>query len=246
MTFRFWRRFKITPGVHVNVSKSGLSLSIGPRGAKLTVGPGGYRATLGLPGTGLHWTKVLPRDQPDSSSPSQIDGGPLAAETSPLPQGSPGGSTPPDSAPEQVIPIGLDRGLAALDRGDEVEAIEYLRTCTDTSDGAFLCGILVLKSEGNVDEAIAHLSSAVRGDGELGRLFLAMHREVSVRVAITDDAEVDLRPDRLGATLALVEALQRAGRVDAAMRHLAELQIEFPMDELVRLSVDDLLAVATP
>ncbi|RLC08862.1 MAG: DUF4236 domain-containing protein, partial [Deltaproteobacteria bacterium] len=41
MSFRFWRRIKIAPGVTLNLSKSGGSLSFGPRGAKFTVGSRG-------------------------------------------------------------------------------------------------------------------------------------------------------------------------------------------------------------
>jgi len=44
MSFRFWRRIKIAPGVTLNLSKSGGSLSLGPRGAKFTVGSRGKRA----------------------------------------------------------------------------------------------------------------------------------------------------------------------------------------------------------
>jgi len=56
MGFRLRRTLKLAPGVHINLSKSGPSLSIGPRGAKYTVGPRGERATLGIPGTGLSYT----------------------------------------------------------------------------------------------------------------------------------------------------------------------------------------------
>lgn len=56
MGFRLWRRFRIMPGVTINVSKSGPSLSLGPRGAKVTIGPRGLRGTAGLPGTGLFYT----------------------------------------------------------------------------------------------------------------------------------------------------------------------------------------------
>ena len=52
---RFGRRLKIGPGVYVNISKSGLSLSVGPRGAKLNIGRRGPRVTLGIPGTGLSY-----------------------------------------------------------------------------------------------------------------------------------------------------------------------------------------------
>lgn len=57
MTLRLWRRFRIVPGLRVNASRSGLSLSIGRRGAWFTLGPRGRRATIGLPGTGLFWTE---------------------------------------------------------------------------------------------------------------------------------------------------------------------------------------------
>jgi len=57
MGFRFWRRIKIFPGVTLNISKSGISLSFGIRGFKYTIGQGGKRMTVGLPGTGLSFTK---------------------------------------------------------------------------------------------------------------------------------------------------------------------------------------------
>ncbi len=56
MGFRFFRRVRILPGVAMNMSRSGPSLSVGPRGAKVTVGPRGIRNTVGLPGTGLFYT----------------------------------------------------------------------------------------------------------------------------------------------------------------------------------------------
>ena len=59
MGFRFWRRIRLAPGLTVNLSKSGGSLSFGPRGAKFTVGSRGKRATVGLPGTGLFYTSTL-------------------------------------------------------------------------------------------------------------------------------------------------------------------------------------------
>ena len=63
MSFRFWRRIRIAPGVALNLSKSGGSLSFGPRGAKFTIGPRGKRATVGIPGTGLFYTTTLPGDK---------------------------------------------------------------------------------------------------------------------------------------------------------------------------------------
>jgi Protein of unknown function (DUF4236) len=60
MSFRFYRRVSLIPGLRLNASRSGLSLSIGGRGAWYTVGARGRRVSLGLPGTGLFWTEHVP------------------------------------------------------------------------------------------------------------------------------------------------------------------------------------------
>jgi hypothetical protein len=57
MGFRFFKRVKILPGLTLNLSKTGASLSAGVRGAHVTVGSKGVRKTVGLPGTGLFYTE---------------------------------------------------------------------------------------------------------------------------------------------------------------------------------------------
>jgi hypothetical protein len=64
MGLRFWRRVRIIPGLRLNASRSGLSLSVGHRGAWYTVGPNGRRVSLGLPGSGLFWTERIPPHRP--------------------------------------------------------------------------------------------------------------------------------------------------------------------------------------
>jgi len=54
--FRFYRRVRLFPGVSVNLSRSGPSLSVGVRGAHLTVGRRGVTRTVGIPGTGIFYT----------------------------------------------------------------------------------------------------------------------------------------------------------------------------------------------
>jgi len=54
--FRFYRRVSIFPGLSVNVSKSGPSLTVGMRGAHMTFGSKGIRRTVGIPGTGIYYT----------------------------------------------------------------------------------------------------------------------------------------------------------------------------------------------
>ncbi len=54
--FRFYRRKQIFPGLSVNLSGSGPSLSLGVRGAHVTFGHGRVTRTVGIPGSGLYWT----------------------------------------------------------------------------------------------------------------------------------------------------------------------------------------------
>ena len=56
MAFRFFTRKTLLPGVRLNFSKSGPSISVGPRGFQHTIGPRGRRTTVGLPGSGLHYS----------------------------------------------------------------------------------------------------------------------------------------------------------------------------------------------
>lgn len=53
MPIRFNRSVKIAPGMRLNFSGSGTSLSVGGRGATVNFSKRGTRATLGIPGTGL-------------------------------------------------------------------------------------------------------------------------------------------------------------------------------------------------
>lgn len=56
MGFRFYRRVHVLPGLSVNLSRSGPSLSVGVRGAHLTFGRRGMTRTVGIPGTGIYYT----------------------------------------------------------------------------------------------------------------------------------------------------------------------------------------------
>src|ERR1700732_2541600 len=56
MGLRFYKRVHLFPGVAVNVSRSGPSLTVGVRGAHVTVGRTGVTRSVGLPGTGIYYT----------------------------------------------------------------------------------------------------------------------------------------------------------------------------------------------
>lgn len=68
MGFRFRRSVKLFPGVRVNLSRGGASLSLGGPGATINLSPRGSRATFGMPGTGLSYSAPLFRPQTDPGS----------------------------------------------------------------------------------------------------------------------------------------------------------------------------------
>lgn len=66
----YWRRStKILPGVRINWSKSGPSISMGPRGAKVNIGKRGTYVSGSIPGTGLYYRQ-------------KVGGGPKSSGTS--------------------------------------------------------------------------------------------------------------------------------------------------------------------
>lgn len=59
MAWSYRKRIKIAPGVHINLSKSGISTSVGPTGAKVTFGPKGTYLHTSIPGTGIYSRKKI-------------------------------------------------------------------------------------------------------------------------------------------------------------------------------------------
>ena len=53
MGFRFRRSIRLLPGVRINLSKTGPSLTAGVRGVTTNISSKGMRNTASLPGTGL-------------------------------------------------------------------------------------------------------------------------------------------------------------------------------------------------
>ena len=69
MGLRVWRRIRVAPGLTLNVSRRGASLSAGGRGHWLTAGRRGLRGTVGIPGTGIWYTSRL---HPRSAAPAKV------------------------------------------------------------------------------------------------------------------------------------------------------------------------------
>jgi hypothetical protein len=74
MGFRFRRRVKVLPGVHLNFSKSGISASVGRPGATINFGSKGTRTTVGIPGTGLSYSSYSRHGQSGAEGDAQESG----------------------------------------------------------------------------------------------------------------------------------------------------------------------------
>jgi len=80
MPVRFRRTFTLFPGVKVNVSKGGMSLTVGRKGIHLNFSKQGVRQTTGLPGSGLSHTSYLfknddgeEKTEKETAKPSEKD-----------------------------------------------------------------------------------------------------------------------------------------------------------------------------
>lgn len=66
MPVRFRRTFTLFPGVRVNVSKGGMSITVGRKGFHLNFSKRGVRQTTSLPGSGLSHTSYLVKNDDEA------------------------------------------------------------------------------------------------------------------------------------------------------------------------------------
>jgi predicted Zn-dependent protease len=236
MAFRFWRRAKVLPGVTLNLSKSGGSLSFGPRGAKYTISPRGRRTSVGIPGTGLFYT-------------SRGSGRRADRRTAP---------PMPEVPPDRRLTLGFFRRLVTPKReealvdgcrellfGEPAAALEHFRRAAELADGAFLAGVLALKAQ-RLAEAERHLSAALGNAGRLGKQLEKYGMSALISLPITEEVAAHVEPDERGVLLALAEVYQHQGHPQEAADCLRRLQRLEPSDVVVKLSLAELLLEAGP
>jgi tetratricopeptide (TPR) repeat protein len=265
MGFRFFKRMNILPGVTLNLSKGGGSVSIGPQGAKLTFGTSGARATFGIPGTGLFYTTNFSlkklgklfggssdaekRQLPDSIA--QREGNPPTVEAA----NDAKQSTVAPSQQEQLTsdffaPLtpadeekSLTAGCQALVAGNEDAALAHFSQTAKLADGAFLAGCLFLKKR-DVPEAIRYLTAAAQQEKELGQCLSRYGISATLNLEITEEVSAHVGPDLRGVLLALAEAYQAQKEYPEAIRCLQRLRLLEPGDVVVKLSLAELLMEA--
>lgn len=235
MSFRFFRRIKLLPGVTLNLSKSGPSLSFGPRGAKVTVGPRGTRYTAGLPGTGLHYTRHV-NNKPDAraSRPPKLQ--------------TPGSSGPllpfPDlqaaqrktRGPERDFLRGIELQLAQ----QPAEALRMLQPlASQHPDPAWLAGFVCINLQ-ELPAAIQFFQQARARASELGSWFDTHGIQSWIELPVTPFVWARMTPCLRGVLLAEAECHQTLGFQDQALQCLEFLYSQHPRDPVVRLSLTEL------
>ena len=262
MSFRFFRRIRIAPGVTLNLSKSGASVSVGPRGAKFTVGPRGTRATLGLPGTGLSYSvsnphRKLARPSEHRAGASSGAAGSRAssiqAGQSATSHGSPSSThaAPSTRRPKlgflkRLVTPAEDRawvdGLAALHDGNLQTAEQYLLRAEEqggSADARWTLGILRMRQE-RVAEAQKLLTQALRAGVALGERFRRYEVSLAVSMPVTTGVVARLHPDVRSTRLALAELAQVQGDTAAALKWLDRLLDDSP-DAVMLAAYGDLV-----
>ncbi len=227
------------PGVYVNLSKSGASLSLGPRGATGTIGPQGLRGTLGMPGTGLFYT---------------VRAGGLSAR---LP-GRDGRSsegvqgTRPNLGFLQRMTASVERralveALQAWHDGHEVEArrgFETVATSNDRTpdrvDAAWLAALMHLAA-GDAKEAARFLNIVESDLHALGTAVAALDVEPIVHLEVTDLVVIHVPPTQDAYHLAAAEVAERMGEHARARRHLETLVSQDALNPLWLASWGDLI-----
>ena len=247
MSIRFFRRVKIAPGVSLNFSKSGPSVSLGPRGAKVTAGRRGLRRTVGLPGSGLYYTENSRweggRRKGSSSRDREFDGDPdLPSERADM-----GGV-------EKKLDLGffqrlftpedektLVEGLREFVRGDEETSLELLEQAAHIVDARFMAGFVALKL-GNFSKAAEHLRHAAESGERIGTYFDKYGLHISFYLPITEHVRAAIEPSVRGALLTLIECEQELDEISRAAADARRLLNMDEADPAALLSLVELLS----
>ncbi|MBC6443562.1 MAG: DUF4236 domain-containing protein [Rhodobacteraceae bacterium] len=230
MPFRFFMRRNLFPGVTLNMSRSGPSISFGPRGLRHTIGPRGRRTTVGLPGTGLHYTMLHGKKRRTQRN------GPAAGEpANPAPSPAPPAVDPAaGQAEEDRVFL---RAVVAFQGGaapDELCALEGL----DAGDAHWVLGMAAFQA-GDWPGALRALRAALESD-DLGALCARNGVTLQIAVPITPEVTAHVEPAPQATKLVLVEALQAAGNLRQALSILKDMNAAVPEDFVIAMSLAEI------
>jgi len=236
MSLRFFRRIRIAPGISLNLSKGGGSVSVGPRGAKVTVGRRGVRRTIGLPGTGLWYTEHKGHNK--KQTPGNTSTGRASFAPPPVESAIELGFfkklfTPP--AEKAFI-----EGLKEIQRDRTAQAYAHLIQASDMADAVFTAAMMAMRMD-KPEIAESLLKKARSKHSSLGSLYKKYGLTMAFNFPITERICVWVTASRRGCLLALAEVHQSVGRWEESVHELRSLLKADPSDHFVRLSLCEML-----
>lgn len=262
MGIRFRKSIKIAPGLRINLSKSGPSLSVGRPGATFNVGPKGTRTTVGAPGTGISYTTerswgTLAGGKTKQPSAGRPPSAPRAKQTPPARYPAQEQAARPGDLPTmpgaQRLELSffarlstpddeeaLVDGCRELALGDPIKAYTHLQRAVHLADGAYLAGLLALRN-GQYAEAATYLSYALEQQADLGRRLAKYGIAATVLLPIAEDIAAVIAPTVDGVMLALSEAYQHSQQANQAADMLRQLVSRHSGDLLLRIALAELL-----
>lgn len=231
MSFRFWRRIRIAPGVTLNLSKSSASLSFGPRGAKYTISPHGNRVTAGLPGTGLFYTVR------DSSGKGSGKGSSAAVSVASRNRLNLGFFQRLVTAPHERRFIDA---IKALHAEDDVLALSLFEQCAQIADAAWMAGMVCLQAD-HLDRAETYFLAALVDARQLGVVSTKYGINARAKLPVTTEVDVYVGTDEKGTRLVLAEIAQTQGLHRKALQQLDKLLLLDPSDPVVQVAFAELV-----
>jgi tetratricopeptide (TPR) repeat protein len=228
MSMRYRRSMKLGPGLRLNASKSGLSMTFGPRGYHHTISTSGRRTTtVGLPGTGLYWQESQTgRRKPKSVRATQTPQVRRAAS----PPTQPGraiahaGLFAPAYEKEFARALGemvAGRNRQALERFERAAAADTKqRSIADDLLAGSVCVML-----GDAARAIPHLERVAADSRELPDALMRHYLPdgLPIELKIGEHVHVTVMMGTLAATLLLATAYEATDRFDEAIGILQQL-----------------------
>jgi tetratricopeptide (TPR) repeat protein len=226
MGWRFFRRVKLAPGLRLNLSSRGASLTAGPRGSTVTFGKRGVHSNVSIPGTGLSYRRKLfgkRKGDPGKAAPKRTQ--------------------KPKFGLIQRLTLSAEekafvRALEIFAQGNPTSAMPDLRLAATLADGAFLAGVVALSSA--PAEAEGFLLRAQKARATLGQHFKKFDVVPELLLPVTTEISAALAPDERGVGIALAECYQLSGEPKRALQVLKKLNRIDPDDLFVRLSAAEL------
>jgi len=229
MSFRFWKRIRLLPGITLNLSKSGFSFSLGKRGFHYTIGSRGHRITAGIPGTGLFVTEKVGSRKQTSHRRNSVS----------LPR-----SLQPGFLKRLLLPAEekyfLDGCRALLQNDLEKAFSAFSQGAASAADCAALAGYTALAT-GRTAEAERFFENAYQNRRALGNLFSQYGISLSLSLPVTKEIDIRIIPDYTGIILGLAESRQLLGKTDQAIALLKHFLKNNPENPAVVLSLVELL-----